>query len=396
MTRKIFATLCFAFIQSVIAGDKLIEEMLATYEANQARFHTNHRDHLLSGVGTVKKITSDFMGTGSYFKVILDVNGSTIQCSTKNKNMAAKLDKEQIVNFKGTIYDVILNSLIVENCQFTDYTPAVSNRSDDNRDDSLPLKNNNYNGYIYFAADKPPAEKDAPPESPLCYKFKVASIEEQLDKLQKKYGKNLEGEIQQEYDSSKVLTAKLISENGKTVFYKYFTSPSDCSDYQSVGNGGRLASKKNNEQIICDDFIKNGEFSDSYSADVQYLGKLAGLHYVSRYDSEIVNYLCTNDVEGLYQLYDLGYVSIHTINSFKEFLGLSSFYINPIRSKEGIAYESAYNKLIQMGLCTACASGPAQEYAKNTDSICAKLVQKALRGDQNAFKTLDSNSSPCE
>lgn len=38
--------------------------------------------------------------------------------------------------------------------------------------------------YIYFSADKPPTE-EIPSEAPLCYKFKVKSIEAQLLKIKK-------------------------------------------------------------------------------------------------------------------------------------------------------------------------------------------------------------------
>jgi hypothetical protein len=46
------------------------------------------------------------------------------------------------------------------------------------------------------------------------------------------------------------------------------------------------------------------------------------------------------------------------------------------------------NKLLDMGLCSACASNVAYLYVKKPGSRCAKLTARALEGDPDAVKLL--------
>lgn len=61
--------------------------------------------------------------------------------------------------------------------------------------------------YIYFSADKPPTE-EIPSEAPLCYKFKVKSIEAQLLKIKKKYPELYDYQITTSSDNSKNIYSK--------------------------------------------------------------------------------------------------------------------------------------------------------------------------------------------
>jgi len=99
--------------------------MIATYEANQARFHAQYRDTQLSGTAVVTGIKTDPLGTGIAFFVYLDINGSRVNCDTKNRDVAAALDKGQIITFSGRVYDVVLGALDVRNCEFRPVAPIA-------------------------------------------------------------------------------------------------------------------------------------------------------------------------------------------------------------------------------------------------------------------------------
>jgi len=85
---------------------------------------------------------------------------------------------------------------------------------------------------VYFAAEKPP-DYNAPIEAPLCYKFMVSNLEEQLGKLKTKYGKTLYNEkIVKSNDGSRSLLAKRKNESAKETQYFYSNSPIVCNEYQ--------------------------------------------------------------------------------------------------------------------------------------------------------------------
>lgn len=114
---------------SANAQDATISQMVATYNANQARFHAQHRGKVISGVGTVKSIEADLLGTGTSFNVVLDISKSRVDCRTQNKSVAASLDKGQKINFRGTVYDVVVGTLIATECSFSsvESQPQISN-----------------------------------------------------------------------------------------------------------------------------------------------------------------------------------------------------------------------------------------------------------------------------
>lgn len=85
--------------------------------------------------------------------------------------------------------------------------------------------------YVYYAAEKPPTD-NIPTEAPLCYKFKVLSIEQQVEKLKKKYPSLFDYKIENNLDGSKNLTAKRFDDSGNLVSYFYSTSPGSCNKIQ--------------------------------------------------------------------------------------------------------------------------------------------------------------------
>lgn len=107
-------------------------------------------------------------------------------------------------------------------------TPSRKPRPDQPVDSGKPHES----GVIYFAADKAPTEHP-PPEAPLCYKFQVASPEEQLNKLKKKYPELYDYKITKNGDGSNNLVAKRRDESGGEVDYFYSTNPGLCNEYQA-------------------------------------------------------------------------------------------------------------------------------------------------------------------
>jgi clan AA aspartic protease (TIGR02281 family) len=99
---------------------------------------------------------------------------------------------------------------------------------------------------IYFAAERAPTS-DIPPEAPLCYKFMVSGLEEQLQKLKKKYPGLYHSKIQGRKDGSKTLVVKRKDETGEEVDYFYSTNPSACNAYQQkrLGTGTTVENPTN-------------------------------------------------------------------------------------------------------------------------------------------------------
>ena len=53
------------------------------------------------------------------------------------------------------------------------------------------------------------------------------------------------------------------------------------------------------------------------------------------------------------------------------------------------------NKLLEMGLCSACASNAAELYLKRPGSRCTRLTKRALEGDPDATKTIQGFPDYC-
>ncbi len=76
-----------------------------------------------------------------------------------------------------------------------------------------------------------------------------------------------------------------------------------------------------------------------------------------------------------------------------------TFYnLDVIRSKVpagALRIDDVDNKLLDMGLCNACASNVAYLYVKQPGSRCAKLTARAFAGDPDAVKTLKDFPDYC-
>ena len=75
------------------------------------------------------------------------------------------------------------------------------------------------------------------------------------------------------------------------------------------------------------------------------------------------------------------------------------FYsVDVVRSKNSAAalrYDDLDNRLLDMGLCSACASTAANAYLYKPQSHCAKAVRLALEGNPTATKALIEGNA-CE
>lgn len=125
---------------NLFAKDSYIEEMVLTYDANQARFHQKYRGTGVSGKGVVEKISADFLGTGSVFFVNINISGSEIKCIVTNRDSAASLNKGDNIQFQGRVFDVILGIPTINDCVFS--KPNLTNSEN---------KNDSYDEYINYS-----------------------------------------------------------------------------------------------------------------------------------------------------------------------------------------------------------------------------------------------------
>lgn len=75
------------------------------------------------------------------------------------------------------------------------------------------------------------------------------------------------------------------------------------------------------------------------------------------------------------------------------------YSVDVVRSKntpEALRVDDLDNKLIEMGLCNACAGNIAEFYVKQPSSRCAKLAKQALEGNPMAKKELLSFPDYCQ
>ena len=125
---------------------------------------------------------------------------------------------------------------------------------------------------IYFAADQPPIN-NIPPEAPLCYKFNVSNLEEQIAKLKRKYGSALYDDyIRTNPDGSRYILAKRTDALGNKVLLYYSDNPIQCSKFQQsrqplakeMDKAGHtsnevLIAKKNQKELSDFAFVNDGQ-----------------------------------------------------------------------------------------------------------------------------------------
>lgn len=91
--------------------------------------------------------------------------------------------------------------------------------------------------YIYFAAETPPTDTDIPAEAPLCYRFNVATLEDQLGRLKRKYGDALHSVQIRTTRQSRMLNAQRNGDQGEIINYYYFEDPDSCMEFQRARFG---------------------------------------------------------------------------------------------------------------------------------------------------------------
>ncbi len=65
-------------------------------------------------------------------------------------------------------------------------------------------------------------------------------------------------------------------------------------------------------------------------------------------------------------------------------------------SKKLLRYDDLDNRLLEMGLCSACASNAANQYLTKPRSRCARTVKAALEGNPIALKELQDSNGICD
>jgi hypothetical protein len=64
-------------------------------------------------------------------------------------------------------------------------------------------------------------------------------------------------------------------------------------------------------------------------------------------------------------------------------------------SKDALQFDDLDNRLIELGLCNACAGNVAEMYLKHPSSQCAQLTKQALEGNPEALERLQSFPDYC-
>lgn len=149
-----------------------------------------------------------------------------------------------------------------------------------------------------------------------------------------------------------------------------------------------VTSSASDELLHCRD-VQYG--NPNYSDNMDKLAKLARLpdNYYTRYDEDIVGYLCKGDTKSIQDEVNAGFVKQSEVDGIREALGLDN------RSDIGMSYGYSRQKFSDMGLCDACADNVAQYYTKKPASKCGKLAKHALEGDPRAIDTLKSFPEYC-
>jgi hypothetical protein len=95
-----------------------ILDAIYSYKQNQAAFHMHFLGKIAEGSALVKSIRAVPVGSKYEYKVDLIYNNTAVQCSTKNKELAAKIVSNTEVEFKGQIKDVAFSTILLTNCEF--------------------------------------------------------------------------------------------------------------------------------------------------------------------------------------------------------------------------------------------------------------------------------------
>ncbi len=188
--------------------------------------------------GTISK--ADFLGTAQY-----QMADGTITENAKLILRSLKIGSTIIRNVEASIGPVE-GSLLLGQSALGEIEPwrldtkrevfvfgeSASRPPKEVANETHASNNTHEEGVLYFAAELAPTA-NIPPEAPLCYKFIVASPEEQLRKLKAKYPGLYDARILTNPKGGKNLVAKRRDETGKDITYFYSTTPRVCNTYQN-------------------------------------------------------------------------------------------------------------------------------------------------------------------
>jgi hypothetical protein len=113
----------------------------------------------------------------------------------------------------------------------------------------------------------------------------------------------------------------------------------------------------------------------------------------NRYHESFVAALCGAKTVEMYKLVDSGSVSADEAEQIAT--ALDKTYRPRRIAKISNKVASSKAKLIEMGVCAACADNIAQYYSRKPRSRCAKLAQRALSGDAAAASKLINFPAEC-
>jgi formylglycine-generating enzyme required for sulfatase activity len=104
-----------------------IPQMLATHEANVARFQTTYRSRQFEGVGRVEAISRT--ADPDLFAVEISVGSrSRVRCSAA-ADLAAIVDRGSDINFRGIVSGIGAPGVVLEQCAFTKPVRTLPNTS---------------------------------------------------------------------------------------------------------------------------------------------------------------------------------------------------------------------------------------------------------------------------
>lgn len=112
----------------------------------------------------------------------------------------------------------------------------------------------------------------------------------------------------------------------------------------------------------------------------------SGVSEANRNTELAVTYFCENQLKGVQQLIDAGYITRSDAYILADYLGVR--FEGKTRSMEGRLYGLVYRELLDIGLCTACASNAASQYVDSPNSYVGRLVERSLEGDKIAIELL--------
>ena len=154
-----------------------------------------------------------------------------------------------------------------------------------------------------------------------------------------------------------------------------------------------VVSSTDSSSIKCKDL--NRDDYASYQEKVELLAMRAGIAdgYVDRYQESVLGDLCNGNFEDIDSLIEHGYASAQFVDAMSKMLGVN--YKIKERSQRGIAGEETRIKLLNMGMCNACAANAEMYYLDMPTSQCGRLVKQALEGNQAAVERLSNNPDYC-